>query len=553
MLETMRKHSRSLFIYLIFGILIMVFIISFGPQSGQQQGCGAATPYVAKVNGREITETTWRYAILYVTGGRGASGENARRQQIKETVLDLLIVRELLVQTAEALGFRVSESEIQERITEGTVYLMGQPVSSKQLFWEQAEGESTPVFRAKRVDDWARNWGLGNRDRLIEELRKELLAQKVRELQQVSIRVSPEEVQHTYEKEQNKVDFQLVVFETARIRDEIDVTPAEIDAYLKAHEAELKAQYDKTPDRWKGREKEVRIRDIFFKKEENPKGPDAKARAAAALAKIKGGTDFAAAAKTLSENDRFKKRGGDVGWLPLRALRFGENVTKAVETMDKGQISDVIEAPDGYHIVQLVDKREGDLSFDMVKRDLAEEAIRDERSKAEAKKQAEDALAKAKAGTPLDKLFPSDMDTKGPRLQTLNDVERSGDRVQGIGESKEIATALLDEVQPGDLLPKVYEVGGDYYVLRLVARREPDMKKFQEDKLKLTAQMSRERASEFLFWWQGTRCQEASARKQIQFNPTYVTYAETDEKGQELRRMSYTPCMSFVARDMMLQ
>jgi len=242
-----------------------------------------------------------------------------------------------------------------------------------------------------------------------------------------------------------------------------------------------------------------------------------------------------------------------VGWLPLRALRFGENVTKAVETMDKGQISDVIEAPDGYHIVQLVDKREGDLSFDMVKRDLAEEAIRDERSKAEAKKQAEDALAKAKAGTPLDKLFPSDMDTKGPRLQTLNDVERSGDRVQGIGESKEIATALLDEVQPGDLLPKVYEVGGDYYVLRLVARREPDMKKFQEDKLKLTAQMSRERASEFLFWWQGTRCQEASARKQIQFNPTYVTYAETDEKGQELRRMSYTPCMSFVARDMMLQ
>ena len=382
MLETMRKHSRSLFIYLIFGILIMVFIISFGPQSGQHtQGCGAATPYVAKVNGHEITETTWRYAILVVRG-RGAPTEGARGHQVKEQILEYLIVRELLAQTAEALGFRVPQAELEDRITEGTIYMVGQPIPSKAYFWEQGDGDSAPVFRAKRIDDLARNLGLGNRERLIEELRKELLAQKVRELQQASIRVSPEEVQHAYENEQNTVDFQMVVFETGRIREEIEVTPAEIDEYLKAHEAELKAQYDKTPDRWKGREKEVRIRDISFKKEEPPKTPDAKARAAAALAKIKGGTDFTTAAKTLSENDRFKKRGGDLGWLPLRALRFGENVTKAVETMDKGQVSDVIEAPDGYHIVQLVDKREGDLSFDMVKRDLAEEAIRDERSKA---------------------------------------------------------------------------------------------------------------------------------------------------------------------------
>src|SRR6266567_4834214 len=102
MLETLRKNSRSLVIYLIFGILIVVFIISFGPQSvgsrrgirGGSSGCGTAMPSAATVNGVEISENSWRYGIL--ASGRGsATGERARRLQIRERVLDLLIVREL--------------------------------------------------------------------------------------------------------------------------------------------------------------------------------------------------------------------------------------------------------------------------------------------------------------------------------------------------------------------------------------------------------------------------------------------------------------------------
>ena len=39
MLEQMRKSSQSLLIYVLFGIVIAVFIINFGPQS---QGCHAS-------------------------------------------------------------------------------------------------------------------------------------------------------------------------------------------------------------------------------------------------------------------------------------------------------------------------------------------------------------------------------------------------------------------------------------------------------------------------------------------------------------------------------
>jgi hypothetical protein len=42
MLEGMRRQGASISIYIIFGILIAVFVINFGPQSrGQEQGCSS--------------------------------------------------------------------------------------------------------------------------------------------------------------------------------------------------------------------------------------------------------------------------------------------------------------------------------------------------------------------------------------------------------------------------------------------------------------------------------------------------------------------------------
>ncbi len=258
----------------------------------------------------------------------------------------------------------------------------------------------------------------------------------MRQLVAASVRVSPEEVQHRYQTENNKVDIAYVAFPSSTYRDDIELTPADIDAYLAAHDADLKAQYDKDAARWKGREKEVRVRDIYVKSEKaptpalraslrarvlgarsprRPGKPDAaRAKADAALAKIKGGQDFAAVAKATSEDPRFAKRGGDLGWRPLRALRLGESVSAAVTGLKKGDLSDVLTTPDSYVIVQLLDSREGDLTYDQVKRDLAEEAARDDKAKAAAKADADKAFAAAKAGTPIDKQFPNDASTAQP-------------------------------------------------------------------------------------------------------------------------------------------
>jgi peptidyl-prolyl cis-trans isomerase D len=566
MLEAIRRNARSMFVYFVFGVLIIVFILSFGPQAGQGGGCGGAVSTAARVGGREISENSWRYGILAMGGG-SAQGERARRAQRRERVLDSLIVREILAQTAEDMGFRISDDEVREKVVTGEIYILGEKLDGQQLYFIKGEGDSAPRFVARALDQFAKNLGLGSVERFVEEEKRELLAQKVRDLVTAAVRVSPEEVQHRYTLDASKVEIEYVPFQTASYRAALEPTPAEVDAHLAAHEADLKAAYEKDADRWKGREPEVRVRHLFVKSEKPaepapaasapdagagaapPKAPakpdPARAKADAALAKIKAGQDFAAVAKTVNPDLR---RGGDLGWRPLRALRLGEDAANAVAKLEKGQTTEVIERPEGFHILQLLDKREGDLAFDAVKRDLAEQALLDERAKAAAKADADKALAAAKAGTPLDKQFPAAAEGgeppaapgSKPRLQKGADINRVGGYIPGIGTSKELVTALFDTVAVGELADQVYEVSGDFFVVRLTKREEPDMEKFKTEKARIAAELARDKAQASLATYQAQRCNEARERGSISYDPNLVTYGDVEGPAKP----TYVPCQT---------
>jgi peptidyl-prolyl cis-trans isomerase D len=553
MLESLRRNAKSTFVYLIFGVLIIVFVLQFGPQSGQFTGCGGAVRTAARVGGSDIDEGTWRYGILLRSGG-SASGERARRAQVREQVLDALIVREVLAQTAEDMGFKISDAEVRERVVKGDIVLLNQKEDGKRFYWVREDADDEPRFMAQALENFARgSLGLGSLDKFLEQEKRELLAQKVRDLIAASVRVSPEEVQQEFQLNASKVEIEYVGFPSATYRQKLEPSAADVDAYLAAHEAELKAQYEKEADRWKGRDKEVRVRHILVKSERPATPPStgtgaappdpARAKAEAALARIKSGEDFAAVARSVSPD---AARGGDLGWRPLRALRMGQEVADEVAKLQKGQTTGVIATMDGYFIVQLVDAREGDLAFDAVKHDLAETALLDERARAAAKADAEKALAAAKAGTPLDKQFPADgAETPSapgakPRLQKGTDIGRIGGYVAGIGTSKELVTALFDKLQVGELAPEVFEVSGDYFVVRLTARDEPDMKKFQEEKARLTAQMQQYKAFSAVMAYQAQRCNEARERGEIDFDPSFVQYPEAEDAVPT----SYVPCQT---------
>jgi peptidyl-prolyl cis-trans isomerase C len=103
-----------------------------------------------------------------------------------------------------------------------------------------------------------------------------------------------------------------------------------------------------------------------------PDANDAKAskaaedKAKAALARIKKGEDFAVVAKELTEDPPGKADGGDLGYFTKDQMvpEFSEKAF----AMEKGQVSDPVKSPFGWHIIKIEDKRKRKApEFDEVK------------------------------------------------------------------------------------------------------------------------------------------------------------------------------------------
>src|SRR5579862_2020316 len=103
MLEQMRKSSQSFLIYALFIIIIAVFIINFGPQSrgtSCDQVMNGNDHFAAQVGGDVISQNSFRYGFMLM-GGAQIPAPVAKRERVKEMVMDKLIERELLAKEAD--------------------------------------------------------------------------------------------------------------------------------------------------------------------------------------------------------------------------------------------------------------------------------------------------------------------------------------------------------------------------------------------------------------------------------------------------------------------
>ncbi len=113
-------------------------------------------------------------------------------------------------------------------------------------------------------------------------------------------------------------------------------------------------------------ESEVRARHILVEKEEEAK---------AALARVRGGEDFAKVAAELSKDPGSGKEGGDLGYFTQDRMvpQFG---AKAFE-MKVGEVSDPVQTQFGWHVIKVEDKREKPFpKFDDVKGEIETYLVR---------------------------------------------------------------------------------------------------------------------------------------------------------------------------------
>jgi len=132
---------------------------------------------------------------------------------------------------------------------------------------------------------------------------------------------------------------------------------------------------------YKGGERKIvtqtHARHILIRTNEITSDADASNRLAQLKQRIEGGDDFAALARSHSDDKGSAIKGGDLGWTSPGDFvpKFEEMLT----TLEINQISEPFQSQFGWHIVQLLEQREHD-NTEAVQRTLARDAIRERKA-----------------------------------------------------------------------------------------------------------------------------------------------------------------------------
>lgn len=314
MLRTLRKKAKPIFWIVIITFVGMIFV-SWGMQYGTQY----FRPQIATVDGKIISPDEYqRVYTNYIDNLKKIYGEDFDVESIpdlKDKLVESLILRHILLNKAKQLGLKVSTEEIQKEIMKSfeDVNTYNQYVKGAHpLWWKMKEQEVIP----------------------------DILVSKVRNLVVNQVKVTKTELKNYYEKEFESAHLRQILIDPKRF-----VKMSEVEKYYREN---LEDEFMKPG--------KIRARHILIAVPEGaPAEQDTAARTKAEdlHKQLNEGADFATLAQQNS-NCSSRERGGDLGY-------FGEGdmvpeFEKAAYKLEKGEISPIVKTKYGYHIIKLEDK-----------------------------------------------------------------------------------------------------------------------------------------------------------------------------------------------------
>jgi peptidyl-prolyl cis-trans isomerase D len=481
---------KGFFLVLLVVLLSAVFALQFG--GGQAEGCAAGGgSYLARVYDRTLSKGDFEAAYAVANFGR-LPEETQRSLQLPELVLNGLIDRTLLARQARTVGFEVTADEVMARFVKDGVILLSLGVGAPPML---PQGEIPVSFTDK---DGAFNKELAERyiqnglRRSVGEFAEgqvdEYLAAKMRELIGSSVTVSDAEVWDDYVREHDTAKVKYIRFTPAYYaKQKRQTSEAALDAWMEDNADRLTAEYEANKHRYTNLEKQVRARHVLVKAgsyASPQEKADAKNKAESLRKRAAGGESVAELARKLSDDSITAPSGGDIGFLKRGTMP--ESFDEAVFSMEVGEISEVVETPYGFHVIELLALREGDVPVDEAKRELAEELYRADWLEARALNAAANTLATWKQRG--DDAIEAELEAKAakagesaltPTLEETVDFGRADTPVPGLSTA-----VLLDAVlalPEGEAFPAApVKIGREWVVFRLVSRQRPDEAAFTE-------------------------------------------------------------------------
>lgn len=475
MLDLMRKQTGSYIIYLIFGAIIVVFAINFGPGGGScTPGQG---PYAALVDGETIPQQAFalryrnqaeRYRRSAVASGMEFDAAMIERMGLRKQVIDQLIDKKLLAHEAKRRGLTVSKRELRD-------YLSSQ-YRVKDVTYEQYEGWVTRSFQTSVTEFEG-------------EVRDDILGQKLERFIGETVSVSDAELKADYLRDHDRAMITYVKVDTADI-EAPEPSKAEVTKLLTERMSDVEEAYNRDILKYRTPQM-VTARQIVRKLPQDASDADvAKARSELIELKeeIEGGADFAALAKQKSDDTTTKNDGGNMG--TFKRGQHPKEIDDAVFALEKDELTaQPVRTSLGLHLIQVTEiippSRK---KLDDVKTDVAKGMLTETEKNDAAKAEAEALLAELQAGADITTLTISEAESREQPTAT-KPVRRdspwilaSQKAIPRVGQSDELHAEIFALTLQAPVAKQVHEVGRSFYVVVLKDRETPDLAKFEADK-----------------------------------------------------------------------
>jgi peptidyl-prolyl cis-trans isomerase D len=351
------------------------------------------------VNGEPITyqqfEQQVQFAIEQQKQQTGQEPDEAMVEMIRNQVWDQLVTQLLAKQQIEKLGIRVTDQEILDWIYKSPQTL---PELIRRNFIDSTGNFDMAIYQqalTMRTPEVQQFWV-----QVEDYLRQTLLSQKLQSVVTGIVRVSEADVLQKYKDENIFANFDYVFLDINSVS----------DAQVQISDEDLKVYYDKHKDEFKHEERVV-LKYVLFSDAPTMEDTIITEKQLRAMTK-----DL----RTLNDSDliSFVNSNSETQWADkfVKPNEISAQVADYLFGAAKDSVSDVIKASDGYHLVRLLDSREGENVYTNASHIL----VKVETDSNAAKVKAEQILKRALAGEDFAKLASELSDDPGSKTNGGN-------------------------------------------------------------------------------------------------------------------------------------
>ncbi|HEB92114.1 MAG TPA: peptidylprolyl isomerase [Gammaproteobacteria bacterium] len=390
MLTFIREKIQGWIAWVIVGLLIIPFALwGINEYFGTGGGLVAATVNDAEIDQREFQQTFYeqRGRMQEMLGGQYDS--RIFDPQLRQRVINELVERELLLQNADAMGYRVSEQNVAATIRSFESF-HEEGVFSPELYRQQLkiQGQSPASFEHR--------------------IRRALLASQLPTGIAQTALVTDAELDALIRLQGQQREVAYLTLPINRYEDESDASAAAVASYYETHRdrymtpemvsveyielfadelgADIEPGDETLREFYQSRSQqfsvpeERRVRHILLTLPEGADESDVEAirtKAEDVLERIRAGESFAALAGEMSEDPGSADAGGDLGLISQGVME--PDFEQVAFALNEGDVSEPVLTSFGFHIIKVDEIRAGEAKpFEEVRDELLSEYRRDE-------------------------------------------------------------------------------------------------------------------------------------------------------------------------------